>query len=48
MHRDCQKASLLLKHLLPALHHRRDVIAVFDAALEHGEGQRVVSSLTVK
>ena len=33
--------SHLLKHRLPALHHRRDVIAVFEAAFEDGEGQRI-------
>jgi len=35
------KPSLLLKHRLPVLHHRIDVITIFEAAIEDGEAERI-------
>ena len=35
------KPSLLLKDRLPVLHHRIDVITIFEAAIEDGEAERI-------
>ncbi len=35
------KPPLLLKHRLPVLHHRSDVITVVEAAIEDGEAERI-------